>query len=123
MSINRVIISGNLTKDPTVRSAASTTVLQFSVAVNDRRKNASGQWENFPNYIDCVCFGSRADRLANIMRKGMKVTVEGKLHWSQWEKDGQKRSRIDVWADDVELPPKGAQEQPADSIYDTDIPF
>ena len=94
MSINRVIISGNLTRDPELRSTAGgTSVLGFGVAVNDRRKNQqTGEWEDYPNFIDCTMFGARADALNKYLSKGTKVTIEGKLRWSQWERDGQKRS-------------------------------
>ena len=90
MSINRVIISGNLTRDPELRStAAGMPVLGFGVAVNDRRKNQqTGEWEDYPNFIDCTMFGARAESLSRFLSKGTKVSVEGKLRWSQWERDG-----------------------------------
>ena len=105
MSINRVIISGNLTRDPELRSTAGgTSVLGFGVAVNDRRKNQqTGEWEDYPNFIDCTMFGARADALKRYLSKGTKVTIEGKLRWSQWERDGQKRSKIEVIVDELEL--------------------
>lgn len=110
MSINRVIVSGNLTRDPELRRTQSgTAVLGFGLAVNDRRKNAqTGQWEDYANFVDCTLFGNRAESLAGILRKGLKVTVEGKLHWSQWERNGEKRSKLEVFADEVDLPPRGA---------------
>lgn len=135
MSINRVNISGNITRDPELRvTAGGMSVLGFGVAVNDRRKNQqTGQWEDVPNYIDCVMFGARAESLSRILEKGMKVAVEGKLRWSQWEKDGQKRSKIEVVAEEVELMQmrgdgeygkhRSAQTKSADSVYDEDIPF
>ena len=90
MSINRVIISGNLTRDPELRQTASgMPVLGFGVAVNDRRKNSqTGEWEDCPNYIDCTMFGTRAQALSQYLSKGSKVAIEGKLRWSQWERDG-----------------------------------
>ncbi len=105
MSINRVNISGNLTRDPELRSTAGgTQVLTFGVAVNDRRRNPqSGEWEDVPNYIDCVVFGNRAEPLSRFLSKGMKVAIEGKLRWSSWERDGQKRSKIEVIVDEVEF--------------------
>ena len=77
MSINRVIISGNLTRDPELRSTAGgTSVLGFGVAVNDRRKNQqTGEWEDYPNFIDCTMFGARADALNKYLSKGTKVTI------------------------------------------------
>lgn len=115
MSINRVNISGNLTRDPEMRASQSgTQILSFGVAVNDRRRNPqSGEWEDVPNFIDCVVFGNRANALQRFLTKGMKVAIEGKLRWSQWEKDGQKRSKIEVIVDEVEfLSGSKAQNQP-----------
>lgn len=105
MSINRVNISGNLTRDPELRStAAGTSILTFGVAVNDRRKNPkTNEWEDYPNFIDCVVFGSRAEPLNKFLSKGTKVAIEGKLRWSQWDKDGHKRSKIEVIVDECEF--------------------
>jgi single-strand DNA-binding protein len=105
MSINRVNISGNLTRDPELRSTqAGTQILTFGVAVNDHRRNPqSGEWEEHPNFIDCVVFGARAEPLSRFLTKGSKVAIEGKLRWSQWERDGQKRSKIEVIVDEVEF--------------------
>lgn len=123
MSINKVVISGNLTRDPEVRNTAGgMAILSFAVACNDRRKNASGAWEDVPNYFDCTVFGARGESLGRILKKGMKVCVAGKLHWSQWEKDGQKRSRVDIIADDVELMQQRGESQGA-AVYDEEIPF
>ena len=105
MSINRVIISGNLTRAPELRSTASgMPVLGFGVAVNDRRKNQqTGEWEDYPNFIDCTMFGARAEALSRYLNKGTKVSIEGKLRWSQWEREGQKRSKIEVIVDELEF--------------------
>lgn len=105
MSINRVTISGNLTRDPDLRSTASgMPVLGFGVAVNDRRKNQqTGEWEDYPNFIDCTMFGARAQSVSRFLSKGSKVAIEGKLRWSQWERDGQKRSKVEVIVDEIEF--------------------
>ena len=86
MSINRVCISGNLTRDPEIRSTAGgTSVMGFGVAVNERRRNAqTGEWEDYPNFVDCTLFGRRAEALERYLSKGSKVAIEGKLRWSQW---------------------------------------
>lgn len=151
MSINRVIISGNLTRDPELRSTASgLPVLGFGVAVNDRRKNQqTGEWEDYPNFIDCTMFGARAESLSRYLGKGTKVAIEGKLRWSQWEREGQKRSKIEVIVDELEFMSSrnsdsssygggmgGGYSAPAaapvaaaplvdasSSVYDEDIPF
>ncbi|MDR2109342.1 MAG: single-stranded DNA-binding protein [Coriobacteriales bacterium] len=148
MSINRVVISGNLTRDPELRSTASgLPVLGMGVAVNDRRRNQStGEWEDFPNFIDCTMFGPRAESIVRFLQKGSKVAIEGKLRWSQWERDGQKRSKIEVIIDEIEfLSPRDSSQHsggasssfanhsaehapeippaPEVTVYDEDIPF
>lgn len=105
MSINKVFLCGNITRNPEIRKTANgSAVLGFSIAVNDRIKNQqTGQWEDRPNFFDCVMFGPRADSIVHYMAKGMKVSIEGKLRWNQWEKDGVKRSKVDVVIDNIEL--------------------
>lgn len=106
MSINRVTISGNLTRDAEMRqSATGTSILTLGVAVNDRRRNPqTDEWEDVPNFVDCVLFGARAQSLQQYMTKGTKVAIEGKLRWSQWEtQEGQKRSKLEVIVDEVEF--------------------
>lgn len=125
MSINRVIISGNLTRDPESRTGASgTQVLAFGVAVNERRKNQqSGEWEDVPNYVDVTMFGNRVPYFADRLSKGTLVCVEGKLRWSQWERDGRKQSKLDVIADEIVVASSArkAEQQP---VFDgSDIPF
>lgn len=104
-SINKVFISGNVTRDPELRStAAGMPVLGFGVAVNDRMKNSkTGEWEDRPNFLDCTMFGARAESLSRFLSKGQKVAVEGKLRWSQWERDGQKRCKVEIIVDEVVL--------------------
>lgn len=106
MSINRVVISGNLTRDPELRATqGGTNILHFGVAVNDRRQNRqTGEWEDYPNFVDCVVFGARADSLSRILVKGMKVAIEGKLRYSSWEsKEGQRRSKLEVVVDQLDF--------------------
>lgn len=107
MSINRAIVSGNLTRDPELRATpGGTQVLGFGIAVNDRRRNQqTGEWEDYPNFIDCTMFGNRAEALSRILRKGMKVAVEGKLRYSSWEdkNGGGRRSKVEIIPDEVVL--------------------
>lgn len=141
MSINRVFISGNLTRDAELRqTSGGMQVLRFGVAVNDRAKNQqTGQWEDRPNFVDCVAFGARAEGLARVLRKGMRVAVDGQLRYSSWQaQDGSRRSKLEVVANGVELPPRQWDGQGAPSaaasplpsapsaggdLYDADIPF
>ncbi|OUO34478.1 single-stranded DNA-binding protein [Olsenella sp. An290] len=127
MSINRVNISGNLTRDPELRmTGGGTQILSFGVAVNDRRRNPqTNEWEDVPNFVDCVVFGARAEPLSRFLSKGQKVAVEGKLRYSSWEtKDGQRRSKLEVIVDEIDfMSPRGQQgggaggyQQPAPSF-------
>lgn len=118
MSINRAVVSGNLTRDPELRATpGGTQVLGFGVAVNDRRRNQqTGEWEDYPNFIDCTMFGNRAEALSRILRKGMKVAIEGKLRYSSWEdkNGGGRRSKVEIIPDEVVLMsqnPNGQQAQ------------
>ena len=136
MSINRVIITGNLTRDPELRATQSgMQVLSLGVAVNDRRKNpATGEWEDVPNFVDCTMFGTRAEAVSRYLSKGTKVAIEGKLRYSSWERDGQRRSKLEVIVDEIEFmsrrdgqaataaAPAPVQAEPLD-VYDEDIPF
>lgn len=139
MSINRVIVSGNLTREPEVRTTASgNPVMGFGIAVNDRRKNSqTGEWEDYPNYIDCTMFGARAQSVSRFLSKGSKVAIDGKLRWSQWEtNEGQKRSKIEIIVDEIEFMSSisnGAQvpatasatavDPMTSTLYDDDIAF
>lgn len=136
MAINRVTISGNLTRDPELRvTAGGMQVLSLGVAVNDRRKNPqTGDWEDVPNFVDCTMFGARAEAVSRYLSKGTKVAIEGKLRYSSWERDGQRRSKLEVIVDEIEFmsrrdgqtaqvaAPAPVQAEPLD-VYDEDIPF
>ena len=105
MSLNIVAISGNLTRDPELRTTpGGTAVLSFGVAVNDRRQNPqTGVWEDRPNFVDVTIFGKRGSALAQYLHKGMKVSIEGKLRYSSWGKDGQRRSKLEVIGEEIEF--------------------
>lgn len=128
MSINRVTITGNLTRDPELQTAQSgTQILRIGVAVNERIKNQqTQQWEDRANFVDCVLFGNRAAAMANILHKGAKVAIEGRLRWSQWQDrdTGKNRSKLEVIVDEIDLmqqsqqqgyqqAPQGGYQQPA----------
>lgn len=108
MSINHVNLTGNLTRDPEMRvTQGGMQILEFGIAVNDRAKNQqTGEWEDQPNFFDCTMFGNRAEAVSKYLRKGLKVSIDGKLRWNQWEKDGQKHSKITVIINEIELPQK-----------------
>lgn len=140
MNINHVTISGNLTRDPELRmTTGGTQVLSFGIAVNDRRRNPqTGEWEEYPNFIDCTMFGNYAESMSRVLAKGMKVTIDGKLRYTAWERDGQKRSKVEVIVshieaisrskdsgagDDAGSAPAAVPGPPAVDVYDEDIPF
>ncbi len=107
--------------------------MAFSVAVNERVKNQqTGEWEDRPSFIDCKMFGTRAESVSRYLSKGSKVAVSGRLRWSQWEKDGQRRSKLEVVADDIEFMSARGEGRRAERMdddlpdlpyYDSDIPF
>lgn len=118
-SINTVAVSGNLVADCTKGKAGDTPVVNFVLAVDERRKDKNGEWESYPNYIECALFGARAKALADVLEKGVKVYVQGKLHQSRWEKDGQNRSKISITVDEIVIGytrPAEANDKPADDI-------
>ena len=135
MSINRVVLTGNLTREPELkRTASGVAILNFGIAVNDRRKDPqSGEWGDYPNFIDCTMFGTRAEAVSDYLHKGSKIGLEGKLHYSSWnDKQGNKRSKLDVTIDEIELlTPKDSKprnttpdtQYPEASVYDDDCPF
>ena len=138
MSINRVVVSGNLTRDPELSvTGGGMAILRIGIAVNDRRKNPqTGEWEDAPNFFDVKMFGTRAESLSRFLSKGTKIAVEGKLRWSSWEdkNTGEKKSKVEIIADDVEFMSSregggsggySAPSRPAPSAepMDEDIPF
>jgi single-strand DNA-binding protein len=103
-NINRVVITGNLTRDPEIRDAQSgTKVCTLRVACNGRVKRGE-QWEDKPNYFDVVVFGRSAENCAKYLSKGRGVAVSGRLDWSEWQdKEGNKRQSVQVIADDLQF--------------------
>jgi single-strand DNA-binding protein len=104
-NINSVVITGNLTRDPELRSLPSgTSVCKMRVAVNTRRKDgASGEWVDQPNYFDVTVWGAQGENCANYLAKGRPVAVQGRLEWREWEKDGQKRQAVEIIGESVQF--------------------
>jgi len=106
-NVNVVVITGNLTRDPELRSTGGgTSVCEMRVAVNGRRKNGqTGQWEDKANYFDVVAFGTQADNCATYLERGRPVAVEGRLDWREWEaKDGSgKRQAVQIIANTIQF--------------------
>jgi single-strand DNA-binding protein len=106
MNINRVVLTGNLTKDPDIRSTANTgtAICKLRLAVNTRRRNGStGEWEEKPNFFDVTVFGRQAESCEKFLRKGRAVAIDGRLEWREYEVDGQKRQSVDIIADNVQF--------------------
>jgi len=104
-NINVVVITGNLTRDPELRSTpGGTSVCKLRVAVNSRRKDQSGNWVDKPNYFDVTVWGAQGENCANYLSKGRPVAVEGRLDWREWEsQEGQKRQAVEIIADSVQF--------------------
>jgi single-strand DNA-binding protein len=101
-SLNQVTLMGNLTRDPELRQTPTgQNVTSFSLALNRAYKDASGEWQEVTDYIDIVCWGPLAERVAQYLSKGRRCLVQGRLQSRSWEQDGNKRSKVEVLANDV----------------------
>lgn len=104
-NINRVILTGNLTRDPELRHLPSgTAVCKLRLAVNSRRKDNTGQWVDKPNYFDVTVWGAQGENCANYLGRGRPVAIDGRLDWREWEdKQGNKRQSVEIIADSVQF--------------------
>ena len=101
-SFNQVTLMGNLTRDPELRTIPSgQSVCSFSLALNRSYKNADGEWQETTDYVDVTAWGALGERVAQYVTKGRPVLVSGRLQSRSWEQDGQKRSKVEVVAQDV----------------------
>jgi single-strand DNA-binding protein len=142
-NINRVVLVGNLTRDPELRHTPSgTAVCSLRLAVNTRRKDAAtGEWTEKPNYFDVTVWGNQGENCAQYLSKGRPVAVDGRLEWREWDaQDGTKRQAVEIIADSVQFlggrgdgegqpqfVPAGAAAQADNADFgaaaDDDIPF
>jgi single-strand DNA-binding protein len=135
-SFNRVVLLGNLTRDPEIRQTGTgTTVANVGLAVNERIKRGD-EWVDEPNFFDLVLFGRKAELAGEYLSKGSQALFEGRLRFEQWEKDGQKRSKVSVIVDNMQFvgsrgdsqqgqrqsQPR-AQRQEMEAIPEDSIPF
>ena len=105
-NINRVVLLGNLTKDPELRHTPSgTAVCSLRLAVNTRRKDgATGEWTEKPNYFDVTVWGAQGENVAKYLQKGSPLLIDGRLEWREWEaQDGTKRQAVEIIADSVQF--------------------
>jgi len=101
-SLNQVTLMGNLTRDPELRQTPNgQNVCSFSLALNRSYKDASGEWQEATDYIDIVAWGPLAERVSQYLTKGRRCLVQGRLQSRSWEQEGQKRSKVEVLANDV----------------------
>ena len=147
-NINRVVLVGNLTKDPELRhTGGGTAVCSLRIAVNGSKRDESGQWVDKPNYFTVNVFGNQAETCSQYLSKGRPVAIDGRLDWREWQaQDGAKRESVEVVADRVQFlgsregggeggggfggggnqfVPQGAGSENADfpAATDDDIPF
>ena len=145
-NINRVVLVGNLTKDPELRQTpGGTPVCSLRIAVNSRRRDESGAWVDKPNYFSVSVFGNQAESCAQYLSKGRPVGIDGRLDWREWQaQDGGKRETVEIVAESVQFlgsrgeegsfggapagnqfVPSGAAQESADfpAAADDDIPF
>ena len=148
-NINRVVLTGNLTRDPELRSLASgMSVCSLRIASNTRRKGQSGEWEDKANYFDVTVWGAQGENCARFLSKGRPIALDGRLEWREWQgQDGAKRESVEIVADSVQFlggrgdgegggggfggggnqyVPASASSSPADDFApaaDDDIPF
>lgn len=146
MAINRVVFDGNLTRDAGLSTYREDRyVLNFTVAISEQTRDEGGEWVDAPVFVRCALFGARAERLAKILTKGMRVCVDGKLRYNSYMKDDERRSYLSVVVDRIDLltPRKDRKEAsetevatedtivpsgahmaaPEAEVYDDDIPF
>jgi single-strand DNA-binding protein len=125
-NINRVVITGNLTRDPELRSTNSgTSVCGLRIASNTRRKDASGNWVDKPNYFDVTVWGAQGENASKYLSKGRPVAIDGRLEWREFtDKDGNNRQAIEIVADSVQFlgSPQGGGENGGRFTPQSDVP-
>ena len=124
-NINRVVLVGNLTRDPELRHTPSgTAVCSLRVAVNTRRKDESGEWVDKPNYFDVTVWGQQGENCAQYLAKGRPVAIDGRLNWREWDaQDGSKRQAVDIIAESVQfLGSRDAAPQQSNGVAEPDLP-
>ena len=105
-NVNRVVVSGNLTRDPELRQlAGGNSVCKLRIAVNTRKKDRdSNQWSDHPNYFDVTVWGAQGENVAKYLQKGSPLLIDGRLEWREWQaQDGAKRESVEVVADSVQF--------------------
>jgi single-strand DNA-binding protein len=104
-NINRVVLTGNLTRDPELRSTGSgTSVCSLRIATNTRQKDPSGEWTDRAHYFSVTVFGAQGENCARFLSKGRPVAIDGRLQWREWQdQNGNKRESIEIVAESVQF--------------------
>lgn len=104
-NVNRVVVTGNLTRDPELREVSGgTSVCKMRIAVNSRRKDETGQWVDKPNYFDVTVWGAQGENCSHYLSKGRPAAIDGRLEWREWQgQDGIKRQSVEIIADSVQF--------------------
>lgn len=128
-NMNRVILTGNLTRDPSLKTVGSTELVELRVAVNSRVKR-NNEWVDKPNYLNVTVFGAQAKPIKQYLAKGSPVAVDGRLDWREWDKDDQHFEAVQIIADSVQFLPDGKRDSDGGAPAsvpavreDEDIPF
>lgn len=121
--INTVCLGGNLVRDAELKSSrAGNPILNFVIAVSESQRQDDGTWQDYPNFVDCVMYGNRAEKIAGYLTKGVGAVVQGRIHQQRWQsRDGDNRSKIVVTVDEIKF---DRREQQAHGAYwDDEVPF
>jgi len=104
-NINRVVMTGNLTRDPELRSTSGgTSVCSLRIACNTRRRGPGGEWEDKPNYFDVTVWGQQGENCARYLAKGRPIALDGRLEWREFQdREGNKRQAVDIIADSIQF--------------------
>jgi single-strand DNA-binding protein len=103
-NINRVVLTGNLTRDPVLRDTSSgTPVCGLRIASNTRRKTSGGEWVDKPNYFSVTVWGALGENCHRFLAKGRAVAIDGRLEWREWTHDDAKREAVEIVADAVQF--------------------
>jgi single-strand DNA-binding protein len=131
-NINRVTVTGNLTKDPELKTLDSGfSICNLRIACNSRKKEGDN-WVDKPNYFNVTVYGKAGENAAKYLAKGRAIAVDGRLEWREWETDGQKRQAVDIVAENVQFlgggngdgaGAPGAADAAASSSDDEELPF
>jgi single-strand DNA-binding protein len=109
--VNHVVLIGRLTRDAELKySSGGMAICRFSLALN-RRKKQGEEWIEEANFFDVVLFGKSGESINQYLVKGKQVAVEGELHQNRWEQDGQSRSKVEIYALNVQLLGGGSGER------------